>query len=76
MTNSSSPKSLNSAVTATEHRRLPALLPRTPDGAQFVFYGDCCSGIPGGEFEGYFAAVNAVLQRLQPQPEFIAFLGI
>ena len=44
-------------------------------GHQFVFYGDCCSGIPGGLFERNFAQVNAALQRLFPQPEFIIFLG-
>ena len=54
---------------------IPALLPRTAGGHQFVFYGDSCSGIPGGAFETNFAAVNAALQRLQPRPEFVAFLG-
>jgi hypothetical protein len=44
-------------------------------GHQFVFYGDCCSGIPGGRFEGNFAKVNTTLQRLSPPPEFILFLG-
>ena len=53
---------------------IPAILPRGP-GQQFVFYGDCCSGIPGGPTEKTFAKVNAVIQRLDPQPEFIVFLG-
>ena len=44
-------------------------------GHQFVFYGDCCSGIPGEPFESNFARVNAVLQQLQPPPDFILFLG-
>jgi len=44
-------------------------------GHQFVFYGDCCSGIPGEPFERKFSQVNAVLQRLNPPPDFIVFLG-
>ncbi len=54
---------------------VPGLLPRTPDGHQFVAYGDCCSGVPGTENERRFRAVNAALQRLAPRPEFICFLG-
>lgn len=54
--------------------RLPALLPRGP-GHQFVVYGDSCSGIAGAPHERTFASVNAVVQRLEPPPEFIAFLG-
>jgi hypothetical protein len=53
---------------------LPALLPRG-DGHQFLVYGDSCSGVPGGRHEATFAAVNAVARRLDPAPEFIAFLG-
>ena len=54
--------------------RLPALLPRGP-GHQFVVYGDSCSGIAGAVHEKTFASVNAVVRRLEPPPEFIAFLG-
>jgi hypothetical protein len=53
---------------------IPALLPRGA-GHQFVLYGDACSGIPGALHERNFAAVNAVLRRLAPQPEFILFPG-
>lgn len=53
---------------------LPALLPRGR-GHQFVVYGDCCSGIPGGAFEANFAAVNAALRRISPAPQFILFAG-
>lgn len=53
---------------------IPALLPRGP-GHQFVLYGDACSGVPGALHERTFAAVNAVLRRLAPQPEFILFPG-
>ncbi len=53
---------------------IPALLPRAP-GHQFVLYGDACSGVPGAPHEKTFASVNAVIQRLQPQPEFILFPG-
>ncbi|MEZ4620707.1 MAG: hypothetical protein R2867_35070 [Caldilineaceae bacterium] len=53
---------------------IPALRPNPP-GHQFVVYADACSGVPGALHERTFAAVNAVLQRLDPQPEFIAFPG-
>ena len=53
---------------------IPALVPRGR-GHQFVVYGDSCSGVPGGPHERTFASVNAVVRRLQPQPEFILFLG-
>jgi hypothetical protein len=51
-----------------------ALLPRGP-GHQFVVYGDSCSGIAGAPHEKTFASVNVVVQRLDPPPQFIAFLG-
>ena len=54
---------------------IPALTPRHAAGHQFVWYGDCCSGIPNGPFEATFAEVNTVVQRLEPAPEFICFLG-
>ena len=54
--------------------RLPALLPRG-HGHQFVVYGDSCSGIAGAAHEKTFASVNAIVRRLEPPPEFIAFLG-
>lgn len=54
--------------------RLAALMPRGP-GHQFVFYGDACSGLPGLPHEKTFAAVNAVVRRLDPPPEFVLFLG-
>jgi hypothetical protein len=47
---------------------IPALLPRIP-GHQFVLDGDACSGVTGALHEKTFASVNAVIQRLQPQPE-------
>ena len=53
---------------------IPSLLPRGP-GHRFVLYGDSCSGVPGALHEGTFAAVNAVLRRLDPPPEFILFPG-
>src|SRR3954468_2713599 len=53
---------------------IPALLPRGK-GHQFLLYGDSCSGVPGGLHEKTFASVNAVVQRLRPQPEFILFPG-
>ena len=49
----------------------------TPHGVghQFVFYGDCASGIPGQLWGNNFHKVNAALQQLHPEPEFIVFLG-
>jgi hypothetical protein len=38
-------------------------------------YGDSCSGVPNALHEKTFAAVNAVVRRLRPQPEFILFPG-
>ncbi|MBL4576452.1 MAG: metallophosphoesterase [Opitutaceae bacterium] len=55
-------------------RRVDALVPQE-NGHQFVLYGDCCSGIPGGPFERNFAHVNGALQQLDPPPDFILFLG-
>ena len=53
---------------------IPALLPRG-EGHQFVLYGDSCSGVPGAPHEATFAAVNGVVRRLWPPPEFIVFPG-
>jgi hypothetical protein len=53
---------------------IPALLPRGA-GHQFLLYGDSCSGVPGALHERTFASVNAIVQRLRPQPEFILFPG-
>ncbi len=53
---------------------IPALLPRG-DGHQFVVYADSCSGVAGALHETTFASVNAVIQRLQPPPEFLCFPG-
>ncbi|MEQ9334657.1 hypothetical protein [Thalassobaculum sp.] len=58
----------------TLSKALPAVTPRGP-GHRFVLYGDACSGLPGALHEGTFAAVNAVVRRLDPQPEFIVFPG-
>lgn len=54
---------------------IPALTPRYGAGHHFVCYADCCSGVPGGAHEAPFAAVNAVVGRLRPAPEFICFPG-
>lgn len=53
---------------------IAALLPRGK-GHQFLLYGDSCSGVPGALHEKTFASVNAVVQRLRPQPDFILFPG-
>ena len=62
------------AIEKIQLQPITALLPQG-GGHHFVFYGDCCSGIPGGPFERNFAQVNAALQSLKPHPEFIVFLG-
>jgi hypothetical protein len=53
---------------------IPSLLPKGP-GHQFVIYADSCSGVLGARHERTFASVNAVVRRLHPSPEFIAFPG-
>lgn len=53
---------------------IPALTPRGP-GHQFLLYGDSCSGVPGALHERTFAAVNNVVRRLAPLPEFVIFTG-
>lgn len=58
---------------------IPAILPRPGSTGrsthQFVVYGDSCSGVPGGRHEETTAAVNRVVARLEPGPEFVCFLG-
>jgi len=53
---------------------LPALLPRGA-GHHFVCYADACSGVAGAPHAATFAAVNQVVARLEPPPEFICFPG-
>ncbi len=53
---------------------IPALTPRGK-GHQFVCYADCCSGIPDAPHEATFAAVNHVVARLSPRPDWICFPG-
>lgn len=57
-----------------EQQSIPALL-ANGDGHQFVIYGDSCSGVSGHLHETTFAAVNKIVQKLEPQPEFIIFPG-
>ena len=49
----------------------------TPEGLghQFAFYGDSCSGVPGGPHEETHRSVNQIVARLCPEPEFIVFPG-
>jgi hypothetical protein len=53
---------------------IPALLPRGR-GHQFLIYGDSCSGIPDALHARTFAQVNAIVERITPQPDFIIFPG-
>ena len=54
---------------------IPALRPRDESGHHFVLYSDCCSGTPGTALAANLQAVNAMVARIDPQPEFIAFPG-
>ena len=56
-------------------KTIPALVPRDETGSQFVVYADSCSGVRGAPHEANFAAINAVVARLRPQPQFICFPG-
>lgn len=58
----------------TQSDPIPALLP-DGDGHQFIIYGDSCSGRPDALHESTLASINAVIQRIQPPPEFICFPG-
>lgn len=53
---------------------IPALVPNGT-GHQFALYGDSCSGVPGAPHEKSHAAVNAIVGRLNPEPEFVVFPG-
>ena len=53
---------------------IAALLSRGA-GHQFVCYGDSCSGVAGALHERTFAAVNGVVARIRPRPEFVCFPG-
>lgn len=54
---------------------LGALLPRDDQGHHFVLYSDCCSGTPGTQNARNLQAVNQVVSRISPAPEFISFPG-
>ena len=61
-------------MTSARHT-IQALVPAGGVGHQFVCYADSCSGIPGAPHAQTFAAVNQVIARLDPPPEFICFPG-
>ena len=42
---------------------------------RFVLVGDSCSGIPGGPHEATFAAISRHIAAIDPEPDFICFLG-
>ena len=56
-------------------RPIEALVPRDGAGHQFVCYADSCSGVAGAPHEANFAAINTIVARLSPPPEFICFPG-
>jgi hypothetical protein len=59
----------------TSSNPIPALIPKDDGGHQFVCYADACSGVAGAPHEHTFAAINKVISRLTPTPEFICFPG-
>jgi len=61
-------------VEMTTAAAIPALKPQS-DGYQFLFYGDSCSGVPDAPHAATFAEINAVVDRLEPEPEFVIFPG-
>ena len=69
--------SLRRPVTGAQEQppAIPALLPRDPTGRHFLLYSDCCSGVPGTAVSANLAAVNRMVARIDPSPEFIAFPG-
>jgi hypothetical protein len=54
--------------------KIPIFQPNE-SGHQFVIYGDSCSGVPNALHESTFGQVNAVIQRLETQPQFICYPG-
>ncbi|HEX8373225.1 MAG TPA: hypothetical protein VF585_10625 [Chthoniobacterales bacterium] len=61
---------------------IPALVPRDDTGHQFVLLADACSGhskMLGPDFNATiasnFAGIAAMIQRLEPAPEFLCFAG-
>jgi hypothetical protein len=54
---------------------IAALVPRGSGGHQFVVYADCTSGQPGTPQGRNFAAVNRIVTRLRPRPNFVCFPG-
>ena len=62
------------ASSAIRDESIPSI-PADESRVNFVWYGDCCSGIPGGANEQNFAAVNAVFRRLDAQPDVVIFAG-
>jgi hypothetical protein len=66
---------LGAGMLRAQAATIRAIRPRSNDGVQFVVYADCCSGQPGTRAEMNFAAVNEIIRRLEPQPEFLIFPG-
>ena len=64
----------SAAALESANDAIPALLPRDDQGRNFVLYSDCCSGSPGPNARN-LQAVNSVVSRISPPPEFISFPG-
>jgi calcineurin-like phosphoesterase family protein len=61
-------------VRAATTRSIKAMKPQ-PGGIQFVMYADSTSGRPDGPNALDLAALNRLILRLSPAPEFIVFPG-
>lgn len=42
---------------------------------RFVLVGDSCAGVPGGPHEATFAAISNQIAAIDPEPDFLCFLG-
>lgn len=54
---------------------ITALTPRDPSGHQFVLYSDCTVNGKNEKSAQALNTIGQVIQRLDPQPEFISFPG-
>ncbi|MEJ0037802.1 MAG: hypothetical protein WDO68_17290 [Gammaproteobacteria bacterium] len=65
----------SAATAARKGAAIAALLPRDPSGHQFVLYSDCTVTGKNTRSTDALNGISQVIQRLDPQPQFIAFPG-
>lgn len=68
-------RDISFAKSESPNTAIPALLPQDNSGHHFILYSDCTSGSAGQPQAHNLQLVNAVLKRINPQPEFIVFPG-